>query len=94
LRLCPRLRHGGGDVYTTAGSTPYGVIGEVFKKRSGKLVQVEPSVEVPLEAFHRLEYALATQLLIALDDLRSAPARLPLWDTADGRLLPQATGRT
>ncbi|MGW3346813.1 hypothetical protein ACWDA3_26170 [Nonomuraea rubra] len=72
VEQCPRLRRGG-HVYTAAGSTPYGVMGMVYKLRHGRLVQVEEATELPLEAFHRLEYALATQLVVALDDLRPEP---------------------
>jgi hypothetical protein len=77
---CPRLRRGG-HIYTSAGSVPYGVVGMVYQLRHSGLVQIEEALELPLEAFHRLEYALASQLIVALDDLRSELFPLP-WPTS------------
>ncbi|GAA3678695.1 hypothetical protein GCM10022224_048590 [Nonomuraea antimicrobica] len=70
--LCPRL---GPEsyVYTARAGEPYGVVADVYRPAAArKVVVVQRAVEVPLEAYRVLEYALATQLLVGLDGLQHA----------------------
>ncbi|MEV0623991.1 hypothetical protein AB0I81_62500 [Nonomuraea sp. NPDC050404] len=67
---CPRLSPES-YVCTTRASEAYGVVADVYRPAAGrKLVVVQRAAEVPLEAFRQLEYALATQLLVGLEDLQ------------------------
>ncbi|SET31083.1 hypothetical protein SAMN05421811_102707 [Nonomuraea wenchangensis] len=69
---CPRL---GSEsyVYTVCGSEPYGVVADVYRPAAGRKVgAIRRAVEVPLEAFRLLEYAVAMQLLVKLDGLQRA----------------------
>jgi hypothetical protein len=69
---CPRL---GPEsyVYTARASEPCGVVADVYRPAAGrKAVVVQEAVEVPLEAFRALEYALATQLIVGLNGLQRA----------------------
>jgi hypothetical protein len=69
-RLCPRLGPAS-CVYTTRDCDPYGVVADLYRPAAGRaVVVVQRAVEVPLEAFRDLEYALATQLIVTLDDLQ------------------------
>lgn len=70
-QLCPRLRRSA-HVYTAATAVPYGVVADTYKPAGRGLVSVGGSVELPLEAFRELEYALAKQLIVALDGLQQA----------------------
>ncbi|MGW4411755.1 hypothetical protein ACWEJ6_47575 [Nonomuraea sp. NPDC004702] len=69
--LCPRLRRRA-LVYTARDIEPYGVVAEVFKPVGPRLIAAGQVVEMPLDAFRELDYALARQLLVALDDLQPA----------------------
>ncbi|MEO3803281.1 hypothetical protein [Nonomuraea sp. B1E8] len=71
LTSCPRLRHGAA-VCTVGGAEPYGVIAAMMRRTRGGPIEVAPNTVIPLDAFHRLEYALARQLLVMLDDVRPA----------------------
>ncbi|WP_345577218.1 hypothetical protein [Nonomuraea rosea] len=74
-------------IYTVRSSEPYGVVADLYRPAAGrKVVVVEHAVEVPLEAFRVLEYALATQLLVGLDGLQRTE-----WDNTGEMLL--ADGR-
>lgn len=58
-------------VYTARATEPYGVVADVYRTAAArKVVVVQHAVQVPLEAFRVLEYALATQLLVGLDGLQ------------------------
>jgi hypothetical protein len=72
--LCPRLRKTA-QVYTASSAEPYGVVADVHRPVGRRLLVVEQTAELPLDAFHRLEYALAKQLLVTLDGL--TPASTP-----------------
>lgn len=76
ITSCPRLRRGA-MAYTVGGAEPYGVLADVLRPDGRRPVEVERNIAIPLDAFHRLEYALAKQLLVVLDDLRPAP--IPDW---------------
>jgi hypothetical protein len=68
--LCPRLRRES-HVYTASGAEPYGVVAGLYRPAAGRnVVVVQDAVELPLEAFRDLEYALATQLIVQLDGLQ------------------------
>ena len=69
LVACPRLRRGAA-VYTVGSAEPYGVLADTFWPSGGGPVELARGAVVPLDAFHRLEYALAKQLLVVLDDLQ------------------------
>ncbi|MFB4265256.1 hypothetical protein [Nonomuraea sp. GTA35] len=70
--LCPRLRHEA-HVYTALAAEPFGVVADLYRPAAGrKVVLVQHAVEVPLDAFRRLDFALATQLLVSLDGLQKA----------------------
>lgn len=70
--LCPRLRRSS-QVYTARGVEPYGVVAEVYRPIGRNLLAAGQTTELPLDAFLRLEYALAKQLLVTMDDLRPVP---------------------
>ncbi|MEV0616890.1 hypothetical protein AB0I81_26465 [Nonomuraea sp. NPDC050404] len=74
VAACPRLRQGA-TVYTAGRAEPYGVLANVLRPSRGKIITVERHRVIPLDAFHLLEYALAVQLVVTLDDLQ--PASLP-----------------
>ncbi|MFI7126045.1 hypothetical protein ACIBQ1_10150 [Nonomuraea sp. NPDC050153] len=67
--LCPRLREFS-QVYTATAAEPYGVVADIFKPAGRNLVRAGTTRELPLDAFHDLEYALAKQLIVTLEDLR------------------------
>lgn len=67
--LCPRLRLES-HVYTARVSEPYGVVADLYRPAGRAVVEVERAIEVPLEAFRDLDYALATQLIVSLDGLQ------------------------
>lgn len=69
--LCPRLREWS-QAYTVAAAEPYGVVADVFKPVGRGLVSVGGTIELPLEAYHDLEYALAKQLIVTLAGLDEA----------------------
>ncbi|MEO3800557.1 hypothetical protein [Nonomuraea sp. B1E8] len=73
-RMCPRLRQSS-HIYTAAAAEPYAVVADTFRPAGRRLV-IGQTLELPLEAFHDLEYALAKQLVVLLGDLRPAsPAK-------------------
>ncbi|MEU7742954.1 hypothetical protein [Nonomuraea sp. NPDC049158] len=72
IASCPRLRHGAA-VYSVGSAEPYGVIGDVLRPSRDRPVELERNVVISLDSFRRLEYALAKQLLVVLEDLRPAP---------------------
>ncbi|MFD1546797.1 hypothetical protein [Nonomuraea guangzhouensis] len=72
IATCPRLRRGA-RAYTVGGAEPYGVLADVLRPSGRRPVERERNTAIPLDSFHRLEYALAKQLLLVLDDLRPAP---------------------
>jgi hypothetical protein len=69
IASCPRLRRGA-KVYTVGSAEPYGVLGDLWRPSRHGAIETQRNVVVPLDAFHRLEYTLAKQLLVVLDDLR------------------------
>lgn len=69
IASCPRLRRGAA-VYSVGSAEPYGIIGDVLQPSPQRPVEVERNVVIGLDSFHRLEYALAKQLLVVLEDLR------------------------
>lgn len=68
---CPRLRESA-HLYTATAAEPYGVMADVFKPSGRGVVLVRETTELPLDAFHELEYALAKQLLVKLEGLQPA----------------------
>lgn len=72
IASCPRLRCGAA-VYSVGSAEPYGVIGDVLRPSRDRPVELERNVVISLDSFRRLEYALAKQLLVVLEDLRPAP---------------------
>lgn len=70
-RSCPRLRESM-HIYTSTAAEPYAVMADVFKPSGRGVVLVREVTEVPLDAFHDLEYALAKQLLVKLEGLQPA----------------------
>ncbi|MFI7124694.1 hypothetical protein ACIBQ1_03315 [Nonomuraea sp. NPDC050153] len=68
-RLCPRLWEWS-RVNSVNAADPYGVVADVFKPLGRRLVSVADAVELRLEAYHDLEYALAKQLIVTLDGLQ------------------------
>ncbi|MBG0824916.1 hypothetical protein HS048_29900 [Planomonospora sp. ID91781] len=68
---CPHLRRSMA-VYTAAGFEPYGVLANLYEPCGALAVPVEQGVELTLRD-GLLGYALATQLLVVLHDLRPAP---------------------
>ncbi|MFI7644298.1 hypothetical protein [Nonomuraea sp. NPDC049400] len=72
LVACPRLRRGAA-VYTVGSAEPYGVLGDFWRPTRHGPVETQRNAVVPLDAFWRLEYTLAKQLLVVLDDLRPMP---------------------
>ncbi|NUW45523.1 hypothetical protein [Nonomuraea rhodomycinica] len=70
IASCPRLRRSAA-VYTVGGSEPYGVLAAVVQESTsnGEIV-LKKNVPIPLDAFQRLELAMATQLLVVVRDLR------------------------
>ncbi|SET46954.1 hypothetical protein SAMN05421811_103137 [Nonomuraea wenchangensis] len=68
---CPQLRKWS-RLCTVSEAEPYGVVAEVFTPISGTLASVDAATELPLDAFRKLEMALAKQLVVSLDDLRPA----------------------
>ena len=73
IASCPRLRRGAA-VYSVGSAQPYGIIGDVLQPSRLRPVEVARNVVISLDSFHRLEYALAKQLLVVLEDLRPEPA--------------------
>ncbi|MEV4890565.1 hypothetical protein AB0K48_14345 [Nonomuraea sp. NPDC055795] len=69
LATCPRLRRAA-RVYTVRAAEPYGVVGDAVRPSPRGLMKVEWDLHVPLDAFHRLEYTFAKQLLVTLEDLQ------------------------
>ncbi|MDP4501091.1 hypothetical protein [Nonomuraea turcica] len=67
--LCPRLREWS-QACTVAAAEPYGVVADVFKPVGRGLVSTGIATELPLDAYRDLEYALAKQLIVSLEDLR------------------------
>ncbi|MEV0613903.1 hypothetical protein AB0I81_11325 [Nonomuraea sp. NPDC050404] len=76
VSTCPRLRRGA-SVHMVGHTEPYGVLGNLLRPSHGTIITTESQSVIPLDAFHRLEYALAVQLLVTLDDLEPAPRPLP-----------------
>jgi hypothetical protein len=88
LTLCPHLRRGAA-VYTVGDAQPYGVVADLFAPSDGKkIVHVQRSATLQLDEFQKLQYALAKQLLVVLDDLvpypgiPSVPELRPVEDTS------------
>ena len=73
IASCPRLRRGAA-VYSVGSAEPYGIIGDVLRPSQRRPVEQERNVVISLDSFHRLEYALAKQLLVVLEDLHREPA--------------------
>lgn len=67
-RACPRLRRDS-QVYTATHAEPFGVVADVFKQVGPRLITVDEAVELPLDAFRALEYALAKQLIVSVGGL-------------------------
>ncbi|TDC02866.1 hypothetical protein E1267_28215 [Nonomuraea longispora] len=73
LASCPRLRRGA-VIYAVGDCEPYGVVGDMFEPSGRRgVVQIQRNASIPLDAFQRLERALAKQLLVVLNDLHRAP---------------------
>ncbi|MEU7861225.1 hypothetical protein [Nonomuraea sp. NPDC049141] len=70
IRSCPRLRIEA-HVYTSGGDyEPYGVLGDVVTLDPDGAPRLTTAQDVPLDAFHRLEYTLARALTVHVLDLR------------------------
>ncbi|MFD9947840.1 hypothetical protein ACFWYW_11050 [Nonomuraea sp. NPDC059023] len=69
LTACPRLRRAA-CVYTTRSAEPYGVVGDTVRPSAQGLVKVAWDLHIPLDSFRLLEYAVAKQLLVTMDDLQ------------------------
>jgi hypothetical protein len=73
LQRCPRLRRSH-YLYTAAGYEPYAVQADIYEPGPGGLATiVEREVTVTLDRYKALAYALAKQLLVALDGLEPIP---------------------
>ncbi|MEU4232273.1 hypothetical protein AB0F17_48940 [Nonomuraea sp. NPDC026600] len=70
IASCPRLRIEA-HVYTSGKEyEPYGVLGDVLTLHADRAPRLTRNQDVPLDAFHRLEYTLARALTVHLRDLR------------------------
>ncbi|GAB2918168.1 hypothetical protein ACFMQL_20220 [Nonomuraea fastidiosa] len=69
LVSCPRLRRSAA-VYTVGDYEPSAVLANLYRPGPLGPVLKQESVEVPLDAFLDLEWALATQLIVTLHDVR------------------------
>ncbi|MEV3980813.1 hypothetical protein [Nonomuraea sp. NPDC049758] len=75
--LCPRLRPES-HVYTARRCEPFGVVADLYRPKLGRgVVLAEEAVELPLDAFRDLEYALAQQLIVSLDGLEQVQVDHP-----------------
>lgn len=72
ISACPLLRREA-YVYTSGDYEPYGVLGDVFSLSGGQ-VRIERGQDIPLDAFHTLEYTLARALTVHVQDMRREPA--------------------
>ncbi|MFG1966319.1 hypothetical protein [Nonomuraea sp. NPDC049028] len=73
IASCPRLRVEA-HVYTSGGAyEPYGVLGDVVTLSGDGARALCRNKDVPLDAFHRLEYTLARALTVHVRDLRREP---------------------
>lgn len=72
LATCPRL--GAGMVCSVQAAHPYGVRGDLMKVTGSGLVTAAADHFATLDAYRQLEFMLAKQLVVALEDLRSVAA--------------------
>lgn len=73
---CPHLRKGSPAVYTAGDYHPIGVLGNLYgQDGGGRLVETQHQIGIGLDEPHLLPRALATQLIVQLNDLR--PEQIP-----------------
>ncbi|MBT2231691.1 hypothetical protein [Nonomuraea sp. NEAU-A123] len=91
IAFCPRLRIEA-HIYTSNGVyEPYGVLGDVVTLSTDGATGLSRNQDVPLDAFHRLEYTLARALTVHVRDLRREP--IPRAGPATGLLAAVRTTR-
>ncbi|WP_371784984.1 hypothetical protein [Streptosporangium subroseum] len=71
LATCPHLRRETPVVCTVGDSSPIGVLANLYgEDNDGRLVETSHQVPIGLDEFHLLSRALATQLIVRIEDLR------------------------
>lgn len=73
IGACPLLRREA-YVYTSGDYEPYGVLGDLFSLSESGEVGVRRNQDIPLDAFHLLEYTLARALTVHVQDMHREPA--------------------
>jgi hypothetical protein len=74
IAACAHLRRNA-RTYTSAEPAPWGVVGNILTRQANKAIAIQPSREIPLDAFRQLDSALARALIVQVWDLK--PLRLP-----------------
>ncbi|WP_433382845.1 hypothetical protein [Streptosporangium sp. CA-115845] len=72
LGACPHLRHGSPVVCTVGAYGPVGVLGNLYGEDNGRAVETQHQIGIGLDEPHLFRRALATQLIVQLNDLRPA----------------------
>ncbi|MEV4749005.1 hypothetical protein AB0K21_21725 [Streptosporangium sp. NPDC049248] len=75
LARCPHLRTGTPILYTVGHYWSSGVLANLYAPLGNGVVETHHQVPIALEEFQRLNLALATQLIVTMQDLR--PASVP-----------------
>lgn len=71
LTMCPNLKKSSPAVYTVGDYWPHGVLANLYAPdEHGGVMETEHQVPVTLEEFRKLHQALATQLIVQLNDMR------------------------
>lgn len=74
LATCPHLRREAPVVCTVGDSYEIGVLANVYDQdRRGRLVEIAHQIPIGLDEFRLLGQALATQLIVCIEDLQPAP---------------------
>lgn len=77
LGACPHLRQGSPVVCTVGAYAPIGVLGNLYGEgEDGRAVETQHQIGIGLDEPHLFRRALATQLIVQLNDLR--PAAVPI----------------
>lgn len=72
LSACPYLCAGSPVVYTVGDCSPIGVLANIYgQDDAGRVVETQHQVAVGLDDFHLFRRALATQLIVSLQDIRT-----------------------
>ncbi|WP_143120851.1 hypothetical protein [Streptosporangium canum] len=70
LTACPALRRGLPALYTVGSTSPIGVLANLYgQDDDGRVVELRHQVGVGLDDVLRLHQALATQLIVLLEDV-------------------------